>query len=136
MSMALARVLGPEIRVVCVSPGVVNTGFVPGRTREMMDKAAEATPLKRAVEADPSYALGFAHLAWTYYVQRNYEDAIPNFEEAIKKGATANEFNYELGLSYAFIGECDKAKVWLKKALAIEPANLAAKQGMVICEGQ
>ena len=52
MSMALARVLGPEIRVLCVSPGVVNTGFVPGRTREMMDKAAAATPLKRAVEAD------------------------------------------------------------------------------------
>jgi 3-oxoacyl-[acyl-carrier protein] reductase len=52
MSMALARVLGPEIRVVCVSPGVVNTGFVPGRTQEMMDKAASATPLKRAVEAD------------------------------------------------------------------------------------
>jgi 3-oxoacyl-[acyl-carrier protein] reductase len=52
MSMALARVLGPEVRVVCVSPGVVNTGFVPGRTQEMMDKAAAATPLKRAVEAD------------------------------------------------------------------------------------
>lgn len=52
MSMALARVLGPEIRVVCVAPGVVNTGFVPGRTQEMMDKAAAATPLKRAVEAD------------------------------------------------------------------------------------
>jgi 3-oxoacyl-[acyl-carrier protein] reductase len=52
MSMALARVLGPEIRVVCVSPGVVNTSFVPGRTQEMMDKAAAATPLKRAVEAD------------------------------------------------------------------------------------
>ena len=52
MSMALARVLGPEIRVACVSPGVVNTGFVPGRTQEMMDKAAVVTPLKRAVEAD------------------------------------------------------------------------------------
>jgi 3-oxoacyl-[acyl-carrier protein] reductase len=52
MTMALARVLGPEIRVVCVSPGVVNTAFVPGRTQEMMDKAAAATPLKRAVEAD------------------------------------------------------------------------------------
>jgi 3-oxoacyl-[acyl-carrier protein] reductase len=52
MSMALARVLGPEIRVVCVSPGVVNTGFVPERTQEMMDKAAAATPLNRAVEAD------------------------------------------------------------------------------------
>ena len=51
MSMALARVLGPEIRVVVVAPGMVHTGFVPGRTEEMMAKAAMATPLKRAIEA-------------------------------------------------------------------------------------
>jgi 3-oxoacyl-[acyl-carrier protein] reductase len=52
MSMALARVLGPEIRVVVVAPGMVHTGFVPGRTEEMMARAAMATPLKRAIEAE------------------------------------------------------------------------------------
>ena len=52
MSMSLARVLGPEIRVVVVAPGMVHTGFVPGRTEEMMAKAAMATPLKRAIEAE------------------------------------------------------------------------------------
>jgi len=36
MSMALARVLSPEIRVIIVAPGMVHTGFVPGRTEEMM----------------------------------------------------------------------------------------------------
>ena len=51
MSMALARVLGPKIRVVVVAPGMVHTDFVPGRTEEMMAKAALATPLKRAIEA-------------------------------------------------------------------------------------
>jgi 3-oxoacyl-[acyl-carrier protein] reductase len=51
MSLSLARVLGPEIRVVVVAPGMVHTGFVPGRTEEMMHKAAMATPLKRAIEA-------------------------------------------------------------------------------------
>jgi len=51
MSMALARVLGPEIRVVVVAPGMVHTDFVPGRTEEMMAKAALATPLKRVIEA-------------------------------------------------------------------------------------
>ena len=33
MSLALARVLGPEIRVVIVSPGMVHTGFVPAAPR-------------------------------------------------------------------------------------------------------
>jgi 3-oxoacyl-[acyl-carrier protein] reductase len=51
MSMALARVLAPEIRVVVVAPGMVHTGFVPGRTEEMMAQAALAAPLKRAIEA-------------------------------------------------------------------------------------
>jgi 3-oxoacyl-[acyl-carrier protein] reductase len=52
MSMALARVLGPEIRVIVIAPGMVHTGFVPGRTEEMMAAAALATPLKRQIEAD------------------------------------------------------------------------------------
>jgi len=52
MSMALARVLGPEIRVVVVAPGMVHTDFVPRPTEEMMAKAAMTTPLKRAIEAE------------------------------------------------------------------------------------
>src|SRR3954452_1025608 len=52
MSLSLARVLGPEIRVIVVAPGMVHTGFVPGRTEEMMAKAALATPLKRAIEPE------------------------------------------------------------------------------------
>lgn len=31
---------------------MVNISFVPGRTQEVMDKAATATPRKRVVEAD------------------------------------------------------------------------------------
>jgi 3-oxoacyl-[acyl-carrier protein] reductase len=52
MSLSLARVLGPEIRVVVVAPGMVHTGFVPGRTEEMMARAALTTPLKRAIEPE------------------------------------------------------------------------------------
>ena len=52
MSMALARVLAPEVRVVVVAPGMVHTGFVTGRSEEAMLKAAMATPLKRQIEAD------------------------------------------------------------------------------------
>lgn len=52
MSLALARVLGPEIRVLTVSPGAVDTAFVAGRTTAMVEKAAQSTPLKRVVRAD------------------------------------------------------------------------------------
>jgi 3-oxoacyl-[acyl-carrier protein] reductase len=49
---ALARALAPAIRVVSVSPGVVESSFVPGRGAEFNAKAAESTPLKRVGQPD------------------------------------------------------------------------------------
>jgi 3-oxoacyl-[acyl-carrier protein] reductase len=47
MGMALARALAPEIRVLSVAPGVVDTDFVPGRDHSSREKAAASTPLRR-----------------------------------------------------------------------------------------
>ena len=52
MTMSLARVLGPQIRVLCVSPAAVATDFVAGRDRPALEKIAERTPLKRVVEPE------------------------------------------------------------------------------------
>ena len=52
MTKALARALGPEIRVLCVSPGAVNTDFVAGRSLETLKKLAADSPLKRVVEPE------------------------------------------------------------------------------------
>ena len=52
MALSLARILGPEIRVLTVSPAAVDTAFVPGRTTAMVEKVASTTPLKRVVQAD------------------------------------------------------------------------------------
>ncbi|MBV8510853.1 MAG: SDR family oxidoreductase [Xanthobacteraceae bacterium] len=52
MTVALARVLGPEIRLLCVSPGAVETDFVAGRGHDQLVKLAEATPLKRVVQPE------------------------------------------------------------------------------------
>ncbi|WP_043286275.1 SDR family NAD(P)-dependent oxidoreductase [Paraburkholderia oxyphila] len=47
MTKALGRALAPGIRVLGVSPGVVDTAFVPGRSKDFNEKAAATTPLKR-----------------------------------------------------------------------------------------
>jgi 3-oxoacyl-[acyl-carrier protein] reductase len=52
MALSLARVLGPEIRVITVSPAAVATDFVPGRGREGIEKQAATTPLRRVCEPD------------------------------------------------------------------------------------
>jgi 3-oxoacyl-[acyl-carrier protein] reductase len=52
MTVALARALAPEIRVLAVSPGVVDTEFVAGRTAEANARIAAGTPLKRVASTD------------------------------------------------------------------------------------
>lgn len=51
MAVSLGRSLAPEIRVLNVSPGVVQTGFVPGRGEDFNAKTAATTPLKRIGQA-------------------------------------------------------------------------------------
>jgi 3-oxoacyl-[acyl-carrier protein] reductase len=52
MTKALARVLAPEVRVLAVAPGVVDTDFVPGRGSDFNARTAASTPLKRVATAD------------------------------------------------------------------------------------
>ncbi len=49
---ALARALAPAVRVLSVSPGVVDTSFVPGRGADFNAKAAASMPLRRVGTAD------------------------------------------------------------------------------------
>ena len=49
MAMSMARVFGPAVRFLCVSPASVDTGFVEGRSREEVEKKAAKTPLGRVV---------------------------------------------------------------------------------------
>ena len=49
MTLSLARVLGPEVRLLSVSPASVDTGFVEGRSRAEIEKKALQSPLGRVV---------------------------------------------------------------------------------------
>ncbi|MGY6707752.1 MAG: SDR family NAD(P)-dependent oxidoreductase [Rhizobiaceae bacterium] len=51
MTKSLARALAPDIRVMGVAPGVVETDFVPGRDAAAKEKLAAAIPLKRVAQA-------------------------------------------------------------------------------------
>lgn len=51
MAVSLGRALAPAIRVLNVSPGVVDTGFVPGRDDTFNERAAKTTPLHRIGQA-------------------------------------------------------------------------------------
>lgn len=52
LTIALAKVLAPQIRVFSVSPAGVDTDFVPGRTHEQLQKTAERLPLAHVTTPD------------------------------------------------------------------------------------
>jgi 3-oxoacyl-[acyl-carrier protein] reductase len=52
LTIALAKVLAPRIRVFSVSPAGVDTDFVPGRSREALVKTAEKMPLAHVTTPD------------------------------------------------------------------------------------
>ena len=47
MGKSLARALAPEVRVLTISPGALDSSFVPGRGADFNAKAGATTPLKR-----------------------------------------------------------------------------------------
>ena len=52
LTKSLAKALAPQIRVLAVSPGVVDSSFVPGRGADFNEKAAATIPLKRIGHVD------------------------------------------------------------------------------------
>jgi len=52
LTIALAKVLAPKIRVFSVSPAGVDTDFVPHRTRDQLQKTAERLPLGKVTIPD------------------------------------------------------------------------------------
>jgi 3-oxoacyl-[acyl-carrier protein] reductase len=52
LTIALAKVLGPNTRVITVSPGAVDTDFVRGRAPGALEKIAAGTPLGKVTSAE------------------------------------------------------------------------------------
>lgn len=52
LTVGLAKVLAPKVRVFSVSPAGVDTDFVAGRTRAQMEAMAEKMPLRKITSPD------------------------------------------------------------------------------------
>lgn len=67
LTKSLARSLAPAVRVMSVSPGVVDTDFVPGRDAAALAKIAPTIPMKRvATAADVARAITACATHLTY----------------------------------------------------------------------
>jgi tetratricopeptide (TPR) repeat protein len=93
--------------------------------------------LRDAVELDPNHGPALVHLGMALYARRNYEDAVVALEKGVNiLGDDARiEHIYTLGLGHIYKNptECEKAEVWLLKALEIDPETGPAIEGLALC---
>ncbi|MCB0062866.1 MAG: tetratricopeptide repeat protein, partial [Caldilineaceae bacterium] len=93
--------------------------------------------LRRAVEMNDRYGPARVHLGMALFARRNFEDAATHLEIGLQLiGDEARIENlYTLGLAYIYKEprECDKAIPWLQKALALNPDNGPALDGIAVC---
>jgi tetratricopeptide (TPR) repeat protein len=79
-------------RAVEVNPGDAQANFELGWTylTVMGDYNQAEIYFQQAIETDPEFGRAFGGLAITYWQHRNYEEAIPNFERAIRLASSAS----------------------------------------------
>ncbi|MDQ3249939.1 MAG: tetratricopeptide repeat protein [Chloroflexota bacterium] len=122
------RVYKSPITLDALGEGLYNAG----------DHLQAVRVLRDAVELDPTYAPAQTHLGMVLYVRRNYEDAVIALEKGLAAlGDKARiEHLYTLGLAYVYKepSECDKAVIWLGKALVLAPTNSIALSGLRACD--
>lgn len=84
------------------------------------DQASALKYYQQSTQADPNYASPWIRLGAIHYVQGSYQQAIPDFEQAIKLGVTDKPSIFvQLALAYANQNRCDQALVNLQKAEAL-----------------
>jgi tetratricopeptide (TPR) repeat protein len=103
-----------------------------------LDYLGAIKTLQKAIDLDPDYGPALVHLGMAYYARRNYEDAVINLEKgiAIIGDEARIEQVYTTGLAYIFKAppECDKAAIWLRKALEMNPDATPASEGLRMCD--
>lgn len=92
--------------------------------------------IKRAIELRPSEPRPYVSLGYVYYRQRIFGPALENFNRGISiHPRHAFAFNGR-GLVYLSVGQFDKAKADLERALELEPYSEIVQHNMQLALGQ
>lgn len=131
--------LGSIIVLIIGIIGMLNVGYSAGNQKgDPMAAAQAATYYIEQGEVEKAYNLLLPHvennssdlnmevlflLSFTEIKLQKYESAIRNLETVIAQDPDFHEAFYNLALVYAEIGEIQKARASIEKALAIKPNN-------------
>jgi tetratricopeptide (TPR) repeat protein len=73
------------------------------------------------------------NIGWEHIYDKNYNQAIPIFNEQLAKDKTDYSAIYGLGVAHYFNGEIDKSINYLEEANSLKPANTEIKYYLGLC---
>ena len=110
-----------------------------GTTRQAppLDEA-KVQALMTVIKNDPKNAGAAVQLANTYFDAERYVDAIKWYEEGLRLDATNPDASTDLGISYYYTGQTDRALQQFEASLKIDPRHTKTmlNQGIVLAFGK
>jgi TolB-like protein/Tfp pilus assembly protein PilF len=132
----LRRAEGLAAQALATSPNSAPAHYAKGQVLMAQSRCKEAIPeFERAIALDRSRVPAYAHLGWCKFLTGSPEEAVDDFEEAIRLspyGPGIAPWYGRLGVIHLLEGDTDQAIAWLEKAesenarLAVVHAYLAA----------
>lgn len=95
-------------------------------TQKRDDEAIAA--LRRAVEINPRFYKGHFELAAVLDRQGNVNEAAREYEVALPAYRTVGDFHYRLGFAYFRLGQMERARDSLNRAIEVAPGSPSAAQ--------
>ena len=78
---------------------------------------------KKAIEIDSLFPNPHTNLGTIYAINKKYDEALKEYDEALKYSDRKAQIYYNTALIYNNKGDKNKAKIYFKKALDLEPRN-------------
>ncbi len=135
------RSLDTLFTLATLKPNSALLQYEIGRTYETFigDPNEALTYFEKAVDIDHEYSTPWIRIGTIRYLQGSYVQAIPAFERAISLEVENADVYLQLGLSYAYEGQCGNATRYLALAQSLAPEDDeritdAVSEGYEICE--
>lgn len=97
---------------------------------EAQDYANAQKAVDAALKLEPDNARGNAIQGDIYYDQQQYNKALTAYQKAAQEAADNAEYQVYVGDTYAALGDNTNAKKYYNQALAIDPNNTDAQNGL------
>ena len=94
-----------------------------GATRAAILDEAQVNALKSVASREPSNAAPRAQLGNLYFDAERYDDAIKWYEDAVKLSPRDVNLSTDLGVSYYYVNQADKALQQFSRSLTIDPKH-------------